>query len=160
MTVRRARIASSVFLFGLVWLAGSGSAQAQGRPLSEQDRKEIMAYQLSLPRANAIIEAMGEMTRYLMSRPDIAEVMKRSMQMTHAEQAAQMERDPKAMAIASKHGLDAHDYTYGGPTLRMALMAAEGASDVVVSPANLAFAKANLATLKPKLDAVDGVRRR
>jgi len=43
----------------------------------------------------------------------------------------------------------------------MALMAAQGATapNVVASPANVAFAKANLAQLKPKMDAADGIRR-
>jgi len=50
----------------------------------------------------------------------------------------------------------------GVPTLRMALMAAQGAvnsPNVIASPANLAFARANLAQLKPKVDAADGLRR-
>jgi hypothetical protein len=33
------------------------------------------------------------------------------------------------------------------------------APNIVASPANVAFAKANLAQLKPKMDAADGVRR-
>jgi len=43
----------------------------------------------------------------------------------------------------------------------MALLAARGAGgpNIVASPANLAFAKANLATLKPKMDAADGLTR-
>ena len=46
----------------------------------------------------------------------------------------------------------------GVPALRMALMAAQGINGptVVASPANVAFAKANLAQLKPKMDAADG----
>jgi hypothetical protein len=104
---------------------------------------------------------MAEMTKYLASRPDVVEVMTRSMKMTRAELIAQMERDPQAMAIATRHGLTAREYNYGGPALRMALMAAQGLSGptVITSPANVAFAKANLADLKPKMDAVDGLRR-
>jgi hypothetical protein len=43
----------------------------------------------------------------------------------------------------------------------MALMAAQGATtpNIVASPANVAFAKANLAQLKPRMDAADGTRR-
>jgi hypothetical protein len=42
----------------------------------------------------------------------------------------------------------------------MALMAAHrvSGSNVVVSPANLAFAKQNLASLEPRVDVTDGVR--
>ena len=45
----------------------------------------------------------------------------------------------------------------GVPALRMAVMAAQGlanAPNITVSPANLAFAKANLAQLKPKMGRV------
>ena len=98
------------------------------------------------------------MTKYLASRPDIAEVMARSMKMTRPELIAQMERDPQAMAIATKHGLNARDYTYGVPALRMALLAAQGLTgpSIIASPENVAFAKTNLAELKPKMDAMDG----
>ena len=50
----------------------------------------------------------------------------------------------------------------GVPALRMALMAAQGVtsnSAIIASPANVAFAKANLAQLKPKMDAADGLTR-
>jgi len=156
--VKKIIYATFVSLIALACWPGSQALAGQGRPMSDEDRQAILAYQLSLSRANAILDAMGEMTRYIISRPDARELMQRSMKMTHAEQAAQMEHDPQAMAIAAKHGLTARDYTYGGPALRMALMAAQGVggADLPVSPANLAFAKANLATLKPKMDAVDG----
>jgi hypothetical protein len=42
-------------------------------------------------------------------------------------------------------------------------IAAQGGNqlpNIMASPANIAFAKANLADLKPKMDAADGVRRR
>ena len=136
-------------------------AQAPGP--SDQDRREFLAYPLTMARADQLLAAAGDMTRYMASRPDVAEVVTRSMKMTRAEQIAQMERDPRAMAIAGQHGLTAREYVYGVPTLRMALNAAQGQSGptVIASPANIAFAKANLATLKPKMDAVDriGARR-
>jgi hypothetical protein len=77
-----------------------------------------------------------------------------------AERLAQFEQDPKAMAIARQNGLTAQEYLVGVPALCMALMAAQGLSgpNITVSPANLAFAKANLAQLKPKMDAADGIR--
>jgi hypothetical protein len=87
--------------------------------------------------------------------------MARSMKMTSAEQIAQMERDPKAMAIAKQHGLSATEYVYGVPALRTALLSAQGLTgpNIIASPANTAFAKANLAELKPKMDAADGATR-
>ena len=94
----------------------------------------------------------------IVSRPDLATVMARSAKMTRAELITQMERDPKSMAIVTPHGLKAKDYVYGVPALRMAMMAAQGLSGptVVASPANVAFAKANLALLKPKMEAAEG----
>ena len=63
------------------------------------------------------------------------------------------------MAILKKNGLTAKDYIIGVPALRMALWRAQGMAEsslVYASPANLAFAKANLAQLKPKWDAAEG----
>ena len=82
-------------------------------------------------------------------------------EMTPAERLAQIESDPKAMAIIKQNGLTARDYVVGVPTLRMALLAAQGAptgSYVIASPANVAFAKTHLAELKPKMDAADAIR--
>lgn len=75
-----------------------------------------------------------------------------------------MEADPGAMAILKKQGLTAREYLVGVPALRMALARAQfgdapGSDTLIVSADNLAFAKANLAELKPKLDAADGVTR-
>ena len=150
----------TALLFVTVAVFAGAIASAQGT-LTNDDRQAILAFTFTPQKANEIIAAMGEMTKYMASRPDIADVMARSLKMTRAELIAQMERDPKAMAIATRHGLTARDYNYGGPALRMALMAAQGLSgpNVVASPANVAFAKANLADLKPKMDAVDGIRR-
>lgn len=130
--------------------------------LAAQDRKEILAYQLTLPRANQLITAMDAMTKYLVSLPDYQDRVVKSMNMTAAERRAQMEKDPKAMAILKQNGLTAQEYLVGVPTLRMALMAAQGLAhdpDITASPANVAFAKANLAQLKPKMDAADGITR-
>jgi hypothetical protein len=81
------------------------------------------------------------------------------MQMTAAEQAAQLEKDPKSAAILKENQLTAKNYIVGVPTLRMALLVAGSAPqspNVVASPANIAFAKANYSALKPKMDAADG----
>jgi hypothetical protein len=151
------RLITFLIMAGLV--LSTSIAAAQGPPPTEQDRQAMLSYAFTLQKANEIIAAAGEMTKYLASRPDIAEVMARSMKMTRPELIAQMEKNPQAMAIATKHGLSARDYTYGVPALRMALIAAQGLTgpNIIASPANVAFAKANLAELKPKMDAVDGI---
>ena len=83
-------------------------------------------------------------------------------EMTPAERRA-VEKDPKAMAILKENGLTAPEYLVGVPTLRMALMVAQGAvtgPTIIASSANVAFAKANLNELKPKMDAADGISTR
>ena len=134
---------------------------AQTGQLSPQARQAILDYELTLPRAEQLITAMQEMTKYLVSLPDYQERMRKSMTLTPAERVAQLEKDPKTAAILKEHSLTGRDYLVGVPALRMALLAAQGAAapNVVASPANLAFAKANLAQLKPKMDAADGLRR-
>lgn len=140
-----------------------GLAGAPASNISEQERQAILNYQLTLPRANQLITAMEAMTKYMVSLPDFQDRMRKSMTMTSEERRAQLEKDPKAMAIVKQNGLTAQEYLVGVPALRMALWAAQGqanSSNIVVSPANLAFAKANLTQLKPKMDAADGVVRR
>jgi hypothetical protein len=137
-------------------LAGQASRTAERR-------QAILNYQLTLPKANELITAMDEMTRYVVSLPDVQERMVKSMKMSPEQLRAQLEKDPKAIAILKKHGLTSQDYLVGVPALRMALMAAQGLANnpnITASPANIAFAKAHLAELKPKLDAVDGIRPR
>ena len=146
-------------LLGLVlWMAGS---PVIAQNLSPQQRQAILDYQLTLPGAEHLITAMEAMTKYLISLPDYQERMRKSATMTAADRIAQLENDPKAAAILKQNSLTARDYLVGVPALRMALMAAQGATapNVVASPANVAFAKANLAQLKPKMDAADGIRR-
>jgi hypothetical protein len=136
-----------------------GVANAQRSNLSDEARKAILEYQLTMPRANQLITALEEMTKYVVSLPDYAERVKKSMQMTAAEQAAQLEKDPKSAAILTKNQLTAKDYIVGVPALRMALLVAGGtpqSPNVVASPANVAFAKANYSVLKPKMDTADG----
>lgn len=136
-------------------------APARAQNLSPQQRQAILDYQLTLSGADHLIAAMEAMTKYLVSLPDYQERIRKSATMTAAERIAQLESDPKAAAILKEHSLTGRDYLVGVPTLRMALMAAQGATtpNIVASPANLAFAKANLAQLKPKMDAADGIRR-
>jgi Mg2+/Co2+ transporter CorB len=141
-------------------LAVTSNLPAQASRTAE-GRQAILNYQLTLPRANNLIAAMDEMTRYVVSLPDFQERMVKSMKRSPEELRAQLEQDPKAIAIVKKHGLTAQDYLVGVPALRMALMAAQGLANnpnITASPANVAFAKAHLAELKPKLDVVDGIR--
>jgi hypothetical protein len=112
-----------------------------------------------MPRANQLITALEEMTKYVVSLPDFGERVRKSMQMTPAEQMAQLDKDPKASDILKKNQLTAKDYIVGVPALRMALMAASGmpqGANIIAAPANIAFAKTNLSVLKPKMDAADG----
>jgi hypothetical protein len=137
------------------------AAPVLGQNLSPQQRLAILDYQLTLPGAEHLITAMQAMTTYLISLPDYQERMRKSATMTAAERIPQIDTDPKAAAILKQNSLTARDYLIGIPALRMALMAAQGGtgSNIVASPANVAFAKANLSQLKPKMDAADGLRR-
>jgi hypothetical protein len=136
---------------------------ASGQPTrtAPETRQAILDYKLTLERANQLIPAMEAMTKYVVSLPDYAERVRKSVTMPPAQRLAQIENDPKAMAILKQNGLTARDYLVGVPALRMALMAARGlgagSSNIIASPANVEFAKAHLAELKPKVDAVDGI---
>jgi len=142
----------------IVLLVGLSSGQASR--ISEEGRKAILDYQLTMPRANQLIAALDAMTRYVVSLPDSADRVRKSMQMTPAEQMAQIEKDPGAADILKKNQLTSRDYIVGVPALRMALLVASGmpqGPNIIASPANVAFAKANLSALKPKMDAADGI---
>jgi hypothetical protein len=127
---------------------------------SDERRRAVLDYQLSMPRANQLITALDAMTKYVVTMPDYAERVRKSMQMTPAQQIAELEKDSKAMDILKSNQLTAKDYIVGVPALRMALMVAGGAPEgpnIIASPANVAFAKANLSALKPKMDAAEGI---
>jgi len=145
-------------LLSLVLCVAAAPARAQN--LSPQQRQAILDYQLTPAGADHLITAMQAMTKYLVSLPDYQDRMRKSTTMSAAQRIAQLETDPKAAAILKENSLTARDYLVGVPALRMALLAAQGATapNVVASPSNLAFAKANLAQLKPKMDAADGIR--
>ena len=154
----------TVVLFVVVSLGlATGVAGGQGAKDSSDGRQEVLNYQLTLPRANQLITAMSAMTKYLVSLPNYQDRMIKSMKMTPAERLALLEKDPKAAAILKENGLTAREYLVGVPALRMALLMAQGAPagpTVIASPANVAFAKANLGELKPKMDAADGIGRK
>ena len=144
-----------VISFGLAGDVDAGQASTA----STDGRQAILNFQLTLPRANHLITAMEAMTKYLVSLPDFQDRLIKSAKMTPLELRAGLEKDPTTMAILKQNSLSAEEYLVGVPALRMALMAAQGAGNspnITASPANVAFAKANLAELKPKMDAADG----
>src|SRR6185503_18975907 len=149
-----------VLLFSMfsLGLAG-GPAQADVSKLPPEARRAILSYRLTTRRSNQLISAMDAMTKYLVSLPDAQDRMAAWMKMTPPERIANLEKDPRAMSILRKNRLTPKEYLVGVPTLRMALMAAQGAPSppVIASPANVAFAKTNLAQLKPKWDAAEGI---
>jgi hypothetical protein len=150
---------ASAIRYLIIIVLFTGLASGQAAKDSDERRKAILDYQLTMPRANELITALEEMTKYVVSLPDYGERVRKSMQMTPAEQIAQIDKDPKASDILKKNQLTAKDYIGGVPALRMALLAASGMPanpNVIASPANVAFAKANLSVLKPKMDAADG----
>jgi len=137
-----------------------GLVSGQPAQMPADQRQAILDYQLTLPRANQLITAMDAMTKYVVSLPNFQDRVRKSMTMTPAERLAQIENDPKAMAIVKENGLTAREYLIGVPTLRMALLAAQGGplgARAIASPANIAFAKAHLAELKPKMNAAEGI---
>ena len=145
----------------LLLMAWTGLVSGQTSEAESARRQAILDYDLNLKRANQLITAMTAMTKYVVSLPDFKERMRKTATMTPAEQLAQVEKDPRAASILKENGLTAREYLLGVPALRMALMIAQGASPgsrIFASPANVAFAKANLAELKPKMDAADGVQ--
>ena len=144
----------------VLFVLASGLAEGQTSQLASPERQAILDYQLTMPLADHLIAAMSEMTKYVVSLPDYQDRIAKSMKMTAAERRTQLEKDPAAMAILKQNGLTAQEYLVGVPALRMALMAAQGLTNspnIVASPANVAFAKANLAQLKPKMDAADAM---
>jgi hypothetical protein len=144
------------FLTGLMLCVGQG-VLAQGIPNALQ--QEILAYRLTLPKSHSLITATREMTVHIMSQPDFQARIFKLMQMSPAEQRAEMEKDTKAMAILKTHNLTAQEYQVGLPALRMALAAAQGMSGptIIASPTNVTFAKQNLPALKPRADSVEAM---
>jgi hypothetical protein len=126
---------------------------------ASEQTQAILDYKLTMPLCNQLLSAMGPMTRYVASLPDLKERMARAATQTLAERVAQVEKDPKAMAILKQNNLNPRDYIVGVPAMRQAIWLASGRNGpgLVASPANLAFAKANLADLKPRMDAADGM---
>ena len=152
---------NTVILLVTVFLGFSTApAAGQAAEISAEQRQEFLNYQLTLPRANHLITAMEAMTKYVVALPNFKEVAAKSAKMTPAERRDQVEKDPKAMAILKQNGLTAQEYLVGVPALRMAMMVAQGlpaGPRIIASPANVAFAKANLTELKAKMEAAEGM---
>lgn len=130
---------------------------AQGQAgLTPEARQQILDYQLTLPRANQLIAALPEMSKFVLSLSP--EERAKAAKATPAERLANTANNPASAAILKRNGLTAAEYLVGVPALRMAIMLAEGvrAPNIIGSAANVAFVKANLAVLKPKWDAANG----
>ncbi|HEY3839830.1 MAG TPA: hypothetical protein VGL72_24835 [Bryobacteraceae bacterium] len=141
----------TLFILAGVWAA------AQPAGMSPEARREILSYQLTIPRADHLISALPPMTRFFLSQPQ--HVLKTWSSLSPAQKIANLANSPQAMDILKPYQLTAKDYVVGIPALRLAMWRAEGIAEsptVFASPANLAFIKANLAQLKPKWEAVDG----
>src|SRR6185503_8697123 len=115
-----------LFTFLIVMALGSGIAVAQSPGLSPEQREAILGFPLTLDRANHLIAAMTAVTQYLVSQPDYQSRLAQSAKLSAAERIAQMEKDPKVASILKQENLTARDYLVGVPTLRMALLAAQG----------------------------------
>jgi len=120
-------------------------------------RQEILDYKLTMQRANQLMAALPEMTKFVLSLSP--EARAKAAKATPAEMVANTANNPTSAAILKRNGLTATEYLVGVPALRMAIMIAEGvqAPNIYASPANVAFAKANLAVLKPKWAAAEGL---
>lgn len=140
-----------------VAIALSG-ALGQAR-LTPEARQEILDYKLTMQRANQLIAALPEMSKFVLSLSP--EARAKAAKATPAERLANTANNPTSAAILKRNGLTAKEYLVGVPTLRMAMMIGEGiqAPDIFASPANVAFVKANLAELEPRWAAANGLSR-
>jgi len=150
---------ASLFLFLFLLNQATGSAQS---PTAPSNRDEILAYKLTLPKAHSLISATRDMTKYAMTLPDFQQRAVKMMTMTSAQQQAELEADPNAVKIFKDNGLTVKEYMVGGPALRMAMLITEGntSPNLFASPENLAFARKNMAVLKPRADSVEAIMKR
>ena len=133
-------------------------ASGQTSKVSEERRKEILDYQITMSRANQLIAALGELLE--LPPPDVEARERPGERMGSAER---IEKDPRAMDILKKHQLTAKDYTLGMIALQMSMMIAGGTPEspfVFASPGNIAFVKANLSDLRSKIDGAEARTRR
>ena len=144
-----------LFLTALsAWLPGQTS------PAAAEKRQAILSYQLDLKRADQLLKAMPTMSRYVASLPDFQDRMKKSMTMTLAELAAQVEKDPNASAIVKENGSHPWNTSSACRPCAWRSWQPRGSTPLTSSPhlPTWRFAKTNVATLKPRLDAADRMR--
>ena len=141
-------------LFPLAMALSMAPGQAGPTP---EARQEILDYKLTMQRANQLIAALPEMSKFVASLSP--EARAKAAKATPAERLANTANNPTSAAILKRNGLTAAEYLVGVPALRMSMMIAEGiqAPNIFASPANVAFVKANLAELRPKWDAANGL---
>src|SRR5262249_7178206 len=95
-------------------------------PRSAEETQAMLDFKLSMPMCNQLFSAMGPMTRYVASLPDLKQRMARAATQSLAQRAAEVEKDPKAMAILKQNNLTARDYIVGVPAMRQAIWLAAG----------------------------------
>src|SRR5262245_52182733 len=121
----------------LAVIIASTIAHAQGI-LTPEARQEILDYKLTMERANHLIAALPEMTKFFVSLPPAEQA--KALKAKPADRLANTVNNPQTAAILKRHGLTAKEYLVGVPALRMALLVAQGihSPNVVASPANVA----------------------
>ena len=118
-----------------VAIALSG-ALGQAR-LTPEARQEILDYKLTMQRANQLIAALPEMSKFVLSLSP--EARAKAAKATPAERLANTANNPTSAAMMIAEGIQA--------------------PDIFASPANVAFVKVNLAELEPRWAAANGLSR-
>jgi len=141
-------------LFPIAIALSGALGQARVTP---EARQQILDYKLTMQRANQLIAALPEMSKFVVSLSP--EEGAKAAKATPAERLANTANNPTSAAILKRNGLTAREYLVGVPALRMAMMIAQGiqAPNIFASPANVAFVKANLADLEPRWAAANGL---
>ena len=128
-------------------LISLGMASGQATQTTPEQRQAILNYQLTLPRVSQLM-ATGAAIKKL-SESEYKGKLLNSAKANPAGGLAAIENDPKMAAIFKENGLTAREYVVGTGVLSMALMVVNGVNSeaIIASPANVAFAKANLAQI-------------
>jgi hypothetical protein len=143
-----------LLMFPIAIALSGALGQARVTP---EARQEILDYKLTMQRANQLMAALPEMSKFVVSLSP--EARAKAAKATPAERLANTANNPTSAAILKRNGLTATEYLVGVPALRMAMMIAQGiqSPDIFASPANVAFVKANLAELEPRWAAANGL---
>jgi len=105
----------SAFLFLLALSFASGQKPATTSAMSPDVRKEILAFELNMPRADHLISALPLMSRFFMSQSP--EILATWGKLSVAKKIANLEKSPQAMANLKPYGLTAKEYIVGVPAL-------------------------------------------